>query len=218
MIGNKVRIKDCCICGEISEGSFPTDLQEIYQTSKRICIENPDFYVVPSVSPLVSGHTLIFVKDHITSMGDLPNSKLLDLSNIVKEVSDVLMFNFDIPLIFEHGARNIEDSACGINHAHIHVLPLENKNRKNILSRIKESYSVSEKGNLSKIIQSTEFNRSYLLYGDNIDEICISRNNHISSQHVRRIIASEIGLKHWDWRGLFGRIEFNNTLSAYSHK
>ena len=59
---------NCCICSEISSGKFPSKYYSFYPVNNRICLENEQFIVVPSISPIVEGHLLIFPKYHIKNL------------------------------------------------------------------------------------------------------------------------------------------------------
>jgi diadenosine tetraphosphate (Ap4A) HIT family hydrolase len=44
-------------------------------------------------------------------------------------------------LIFEHGAFPVNGNSCGVDHAHIHILPVEKTISKSIIESINKSYA-----------------------------------------------------------------------------
>lgn len=131
---NKLIIKnDCCICDEVKNGRLPSRFYNHYPIKNRICYETKNFIVVPSVSPLKIGHLLFFQKEHVTSLMKLNEVKINELKESILKYKN--LFKDDL-YFFEHGVGNITQMACGINHAHLHILPIDKGISENISNEI----------------------------------------------------------------------------------
>ena len=119
----------CCMCREIESGLAPPSIQERYSITHRVRLSNGSFAVLPTVSPLTAGHVLILPKRHVRQLAGLSASEMRELLTLVNSVSGLLAASYAPPYFFEHGPAAVNDSACGIVHAHLHLVPLGGVNR-----------------------------------------------------------------------------------------
>ena len=68
---------------------------------------------------------MIVPKQHVLSMAQLDIAVRQELECLLIEVSELIELRFSPPTLFEHGAaRPGTTFGCGIDHAHLHVVPL----------------------------------------------------------------------------------------------
>lgn len=175
-----------------------------------------DFAVLPTLSPLSAGHVLIVPRSHVTSMSSLTEPIRGELANC----ADILRSQLERPFgsqfyLFEHGTGPGEVK-CGVDHAHLHLLPLSAKAAARVNLRINEDFTAHYHGHLEDALAYAAQTRreSYVLYGSDVKSMRISLAAHIPSQYVRRLIAETLSRSHWDWKLLTGQEEFSATCQA----
>lgn len=215
MITNINLNNNCCICDEIKTGLLSTTLYKYYPIQNRFCFESKDFIVVPSVSPLNAGHILIFTKEHNSSMMSLSNPTKIQLFELVDQMYNNVQKHFGSPIIFEHGANDPADQGCGVNHAHIHILPLEASIRCEVMEEIKGSYLPDNWGNIQELLSGDNISSSYLLYGEDTDNMFFYNSGIIPSQSIRRIISAKLGKSQWNWKEYYGWRDFKDTYKTF---
>jgi len=109
--------------------------------------------------------------------------------------------------------------ACGVDHAHLHVLPLSGPTVSVVESSIECDFPANHTDCLAHVLSTAAQRkaRSYLLHGADLDSIRIAFNDRIPSQYVRRLVANVDRRTEWDWRLLNSRAEFLSTHEALNH-
>ncbi|MBZ5610322.1 MAG: HIT domain-containing protein [Acidobacteriia bacterium] len=137
------RTSQCCICAEIVTGEFPLNYRHAYPIDSRICLETKDFVVFPSVSPMSGGHVLLLPRVHVTRLADLPDGQCQQLRLCVDQATDRLRERFgQTCYLFEHGVAT-GGTACGIDHAHLHLLPLATNIAYSIEAQVEADFPTS---------------------------------------------------------------------------
>ena len=119
----------CCLCSQI-EGSSENDLIARMLPdapyARRVMLENDSFAVIPSIAPLVHGHSLVCPKVHVRSFAALDPGLYADYLDIKAKLRTALGHLYDAEVhIFEHGsARTGTRVLCTVDHAHMHFVPL----------------------------------------------------------------------------------------------
>lgn len=212
---SKKASKSCCICKEIETHYFPKEYRANYPIRNRLCFESQYFVVFPSISPLVAGHTLVFPKKHVKNLMQLCSHAHEDLCETVQQVSNLLSAHFGSLYTLEHGVGEDNGTACGINHAHLHFIPMKSEVAKRVNNRVRKLYSPDISGPFHEILNQKRQKGSYLLFGQNLDYIHIALNRDIPSQVMRKVIAEELGNEKWDWKQLYGWKNFQKTFSSF---
>ena len=108
---------DCRFCDIVSGGYKYSGVDAPFA-------ENDDFFAIASIGAFIEGWTLIVPKKHQLSMRDCYGN--LHLTSLVQDVTCRLNCQYGSIVTFEHGS-NVEGSAtaCGTDHAHLHLVPLE---------------------------------------------------------------------------------------------
>ena len=207
------KVADCCLCKEIETGVFPAEYAAVYGVDKRICFESDNFIVIPSVSPIAVGHTMLLPKQHYTSMMACPKEMKDEALTLINSLYANLSDRFGQLFLFEHGVGRLDDVACGINHAHLHFVPLGGCNYDAIINRIENILGECTDNTLRDFILSNQDKNAYLMYGVTPSDMSLVYSNVIPSQIVRSSFSHVLKHSEWNWRQLNGKDEFVETVS-----
>lgn len=85
------------------------------------CAENEEFYAFLDINPLKKGHTLVVPKREVDYIFDLEDDELGRMQIFAKKVAAAIKQVFP--------CRKVGQAVLGleVNHAHIHLIPLENE-------------------------------------------------------------------------------------------
>lgn len=172
------------------------------QTQSRIIFEQSGFVAMPTLGQLFKGSLLIFPKEHVERIADLPFS---DLENLISFVSNIEQATkpLGIPFLFEHGAKCTSKDGCGIYHAHLHLVPLPHGSQLNYLSILPLSICAND---MLHAFSQLKASSVYLFIRDTKNKIAFAKDEMLlpemrTSQFIRRRLTQIFGLpKHWDWR------------------
>lgn len=157
--------------------------------------ESESYIAISSIGAFIEGWTLIVPKKHVLSMREIyHDEEYQQFFNIVYNKINKI---YGKAIIFEHGS-SYEGSltACGTNHAHIHIVPIDSSVKREI-----QSFKSMEwkKRNISKLSMLNK-NTEYLYYYEMNEQISWTEINgylHIvtnpTSQFFRKILAMKIG-------------------------
>lgn len=110
---------ECRFChGLRVEAPPPTWIDEpIYETDS--------FVVLPSVGALVEGWMLVLPREHFINASCVATSLRNEFAQVVDHTISVVADEFGPPTVFEHGPSSDGSRlGCGVDHAHVHVVPL----------------------------------------------------------------------------------------------
>lgn len=166
--------------------------------ARRIMMESASFAVIPSLGPLVRGHSLICPREHLRSFAGLGWHGQAEFREIKARLSERLgqLYGGELTF-FEHGmAADGGRILCTVEHAHLHVLPLTS------------SFSLDEEGWIEfdgtlESLKQLSGGREYLCYesSDGVSRILTEPDREIGSQYMRRVIARGlVNAVHWNWR------------------
>jgi len=183
--------------------------------------ENEDFVVIASIGTIVAGWTLVVPKDHQCSMKLLYQKTTL--KNIANQVIPNLINAYGPLIAFEHGAnKNGSPTGCGIDHAHLHFVPL----KKSLIPELNASSFNWIKSSSSKI-SSRVSGKEYLFYTELSNETkwldpvgYLHILEHPVSQFFRLLIGKQIGKAELTDYRAFPHLEIakqtRNTLSEFA--
>ena len=85
------------------------------------CAENDKFYAFLDINPLAKGHTLVVPKHEVDYIFDLDDNELAEMTVFAKKVALAIGKAFP--------CRKVGMAVLGleVNHAHIHLVPLQNE-------------------------------------------------------------------------------------------
>lgn len=202
---------DCSFCAEnnfIINGNnlFTRYLADIFDQS-RFFFDNFIWNFMPTIGCFIEGYILAVNKLHYSSLYHCPledKGNLINEFDLIKRIySDVFKSKF---IFFEHGiVKENYQTACCVDHVHIHFIPFPKVLWDTMLSAYKFKYfPLSNLYDVDKVINDNDIS-SYLLFGD-IDEniyLIDASKNIYPSQFFRMIVfryyypEKENG---WDWR------------------
>ena len=192
---------DCVFCRELN-GSRKTNFARLYpEIGSRIIAQTDEFVAFPCIGQLTKGHFLITPRQHICTMAQSTLQRDSDFSKIsalILEVHNLLGFDPQESLYFEHGALDEKNGGCGIYHAHLHVLPssgfVDGKkffgaSKCFTTKTLEHSYSLAPTNKPYAVIGSAQ--HSYH---------CYELDNALPSQFLRKNVATTLNITNWDWR------------------
>jgi ATP adenylyltransferase len=195
---------ECCLCSQIAGEERNDLIARMLQGEpyvRRVMLESRSFAAIPSLGPLVSGHTLLCPKKHIRSFGNLELGLYDEYVVVKKELRRALSHQFDSDIhLFEHGMAATGDHIiCTTDHAHLHFVPLPCSCDVHGIAQlpwIKFDGSFKE---LTKLSQGLE----YILYEapNGVCHLLIAGERSFESQYMRKVLAQAIGRgENWNWR------------------
>lgn len=214
---------DCSICEEL-KGRTGTNLSSLLETKgirNAIFSSNDDFVIIPSIGPLIIGHSLLVTKNHECGIfTSINQQKLENMYSILKTFIKMFPLTNSISkptfLCFEHGTT-VKDPArvhCSTIHAHLHLVPLESAT----LKRINEDLKIRGFKNFStqKILQNAFFGDYIIVFqaneGDLMAECLSYQHDNIESQLLRKIIAHHLDIVEWNWQKSSNVEDLLNTI------
>lgn len=215
--------RDCSICSELT-GRHDHRLSKVLDAcaiDSSVMVRSHDFAAIPSLGPLVTGHSLIVTRSHESSVILYTGRKHLwqELEQILNDVKSIFEKNFGCSdfIAFEHGSVNDAAMLCSTNHAHLHVVPL----RPHDLPRIADRLNLEEGGiHLRDLPDICTTARDFIVYclftRDDPTRLwkVIQADTH-PSQYMRRELASAFGLDGWDWKLNPVSSVFRETIELY---
>lgn len=180
-----MHLRDNCRLCDLSAGNLK------YGNIDKPFMESDDYFAVVSIGAFIEGWTLIVPKKHQLSCApEFNKSKFL---SFVLQVKKKVESTYGPSIAFEHGASTEGSlTGCGIDHAHLHIVPFDKSLEKELKStNIKWTPYSSKESNGGQI------KGDYLLYVDSIknDSIggLIAQPATPISQYFRKILAQKCG-------------------------
>src|ERR1700674_1783452 len=114
-----VAMTQCSIC----LGFEARGLEEILN---QPFLESRNFVVLPSLGALVEGWLLLVPKTHVICMGELSDNLTAEMQELKSRIRETLQRAYGNVCAFEHGPSRAKTSlGCGVDHAHLHLVPAE---------------------------------------------------------------------------------------------
>jgi ATP adenylyltransferase len=184
----------CRFCDYLQTGSPGDDRWSvIYETEKLVA--------VPSIGALIDGWLLVVPKVHALSFGALRIDEIRTLVADVRRVADGWQRIFGPLLWFEHGpAVDRCAPGCGIDHAHLHLVPASDLDLLTGAKRMFPSLEFREVSGLEAARGLFRQRQSYLFLQTVTGGCWLASSADIPSQAFRRVIAAEQGRSaEFDW-------------------
>jgi diadenosine tetraphosphate (Ap4A) HIT family hydrolase len=178
----------------------------------RIVSVGKDFYIMPSLGPLVQDHALLVPRLHITASARLKPDALQEMVEIAEKWAAKTVEKNMSPLVFEHGTPSDDPAhgGCGICHCHLHLLAIQPHEAHDFYTKLEQF--LREKGyeiNVSELALWNNVNEladeAYLCVRLGTEKPKVFRFGHgvqLESQLMRKFVASKVvaGGVSWDWR------------------
>jgi diadenosine tetraphosphate (Ap4A) HIT family hydrolase len=199
----------CDFCDEFSSGQQNAYARRYgLRPASRILLDGP-FRVLPTLGQIAEGHLLIVPVPHLCAVADLPNGSLGELENLCQQVRSVLRGEYGECVFFEHGMREAGSGGCGIDHAHIHAVPVR---ADGVLDILMQEFQGSNVHSLVDMKTGLDQNSSYLFFEDASSQRHVFPVKHLPSQYMRKLVAESIGKSDWDWRKFGHEPELISTV------
>jgi len=203
----------CDFCDEFAGGQQNAYAQYYGKLRNRSILVTVRFRVVPTLGQLVEGHLLIVPTEHSCALADLPDDQIQELENLSQDLRGVLRSTYGQCVFFEHGIRTLGSGGCGIDHAHLHAVPLA---AEGVLPVLKDRFGGCGLQSLKEIRRAVPQDSSYLFFEDSSQRRHAFAVEHLPSQYLRKLIAQEIGKADWDWRQCGYEPELISTIERLS--
>lgn len=178
----------------------PLAQQHIQPWDKKIG-ESRFFIAIPSQGSLVPGWVLILPRRTIISMVEMNEDERCDYQIFVREVLERLEANFGPVTMFEHGASHTGSiMGCGVDHAHVHLVPLDFNLAKEAASDTSIGLTwceITEKMNLAERVRPGQH---YMTITIPTGRTFLSVGGAPTSQYLRKLIAARLDKgRRWDY-------------------
>jgi ATP adenylyltransferase len=90
----------------------------------KILWETEKFVAIPSLGSLVPGWILLVPKRQIANFSQLTKDETSELKVLLPEVACAVSHPSSKAFVFEHGGQIGSTLSCGVDQAHLHVVPL----------------------------------------------------------------------------------------------
>ena len=181
-----------------------------------------NFIAAPTLGSLVEGWVLVIPKRHTLSLSAIRSeTERQELNEFISRLSERIEKIWGLPpTIFEHGPSEAgEKIGCGINHAHLHLVPLSFSLRSAIEEADIHIFSKWQELSAGTIpTADLTQNRSYLYFREPDRVACIAFPNHDVSQYFRRVIANKIGIgRKFDYKAFSFEQHAHLTVEKLLH-
>ncbi len=164
-------------------------------------VDQTEFHLaLASYGALVDGWLLTVPRTHVVASADLSQAEWQSLIDFTSQVALNAEAAYGVrPVMFEHGPAFAGRSAgCGVDHAHLHVVPLDVDLRSLVAAlETNDAQATSWVPTNGRPLRS--FEDDYLWVSDRTGE-WVRHSGQASSQTLRRAIALHLGAARWDWK------------------
>lgn len=154
-------------------------------------------FAVPSYGALVDGWTIVFPRTHVLSLAELNAAEWDEYSRLIAFVRERIERTYGPAVLFEHGsAGSGRPAACGVDHAHMHVVPL----RLGLVDSVGSLLSLPPDA-WQPVAErvAAQAGMDYVFIEDATGR-WVTYQQWLPSQVVRQAIASRLGIIEWDWK------------------
>lgn len=203
-------MKHCEFCDEFSGGA-QNEFAKRYagHISNRSLFGNSHFQIVPTLGQIVEGHLLVVPTEHRCALADVPNQELRELETLCRRISSILTEKHGSCVFFEHGTRGERSGGCGIDHAHMHAVPVAAVGVLDVLTREFGGFAITDLADINEVVKRES---SYLFFEDGSASRHVFPVKELPSQYMRKLVSESIGKSDWDWRKCGREPELLSTL------
>ena len=210
---DEARFESCCFCLELLDGYSDDVVMRFGRPVRRLMWESEDFVVAPTLGQLAFGHLLVIPKVHTTSMCQIQESRLAQAERAISEVERSVAFELGDFVSFEHGMQNGGSGGCGIDHAHLHIVPIDRRIK--TMPRVANDWTqLSRVGWLEET--RTRVDSDYLYLRGQDGTRYVTPVEEVPSQFMRIWLSSQTDNPLWDWREYGFEPNLLRTLSWMS--
>ncbi len=166
-----------------------------------VLFETKSFAVIPSLGSLVPGWLLVVPKRRVLNCGMLTGEEQSELKELIQKLLEAQQRFTGRVFAFEHGPTYVGSlTGCGVDQAHIHLVPLEFDLVKAATATPGVIWDTSSYDNIVDGVNG--LGEEYVaIYDSQRGPGIVGRPIGQTSQWVRRVIAAELGhANDWDYR------------------
>lgn len=159
---------------------------------------NDGLAALASYGAFVPGWTLVVPPRHVSASSALTPAEWDALDSFTRQIQATVEERIGPAVVFEHGAASFNRSAgCGVDHAHLHVVPLDLDLRTAVAS-LGGEFAHYDWQPCDERPHSVD-ERDYIWLRDRSGG-WVHHTRSQPSQVVRRAIARVLGIEDWDWK------------------
>lgn len=182
----------------------------------RILKENKKALLLPAISPLGLNHLMILPKNHEPNCSSLINNDYEYFNDCLFYALSKFEKQSDYEtILFEHGVTSESTNGCGVNYAHIHLLPLKKKLIPELFGKLFLDHDFSSANGIRESYSNLNFTKEYLYIEVLNSNSLISIGNEFKSQFFRKFISGLQNDTYWDWNDYYNWDIFNKTISNF---
>jgi diadenosine tetraphosphate (Ap4A) HIT family hydrolase len=191
-------LKHCEFCDEFGGGAKNAFAGRYSgRISHRLLSSTSHFTILPTLGQIVEGHLLLVPTAHVCAVADLPYRWLEELEQLRQRVHSILTAEYGYCIFFEHGIRAEGSGGCGIDHAHLHAVPVA---ANGVLDVLRREFGGCAIHDFAGIKEAIEQESSYLFFEDSSASRYVFPVTELPSQYMRKLVADSIDKSDWDWR------------------
>lgn len=192
-------VNTCDFCKEFS-GNRDNAFHRCYgaELQDRTILATTSFRVIPSLGQLVEGHLLLVPELHYRALADMPFDLIIECCQLIDSVRHALDQAYGPCVLFEHGTRTHLGGGCGIEHAHLHAVPLDES--ADPFRCLVRQFPCKRTSGLEGIKSDISPESSYLYCENARSDRAVFAVDYLPSQYMRRVLAETLGTSEWDWR------------------
>jgi ATP adenylyltransferase len=157
-------------------------------------------FVVPSVGSLVEGWLLAVPQRHVVALVDLYPEERAQFAAVTTRFENVLRSRYGDIVLFEHGpAAEGRLAGCGVDHAHMHLVPTGVDLLKGA-AVVAPDLRFTRAQNLWDAEDAHNSGRDYVFLRDQAGDSWLAAAEASPSQLFRRVLARAMNLAEWDWK------------------
>lgn len=179
---------------------------------EQVIIGSTAGIVVPSVGAFVPGWVLAVPAQHVHSSAELVPSAAIAFAKLIDDARVLVERTYGRSVMFEHGAAGAGRTAgCGVNHAHVHVLPGRFDLRR-VIHELGDEFEAIRWYPCPRPSQQ-EASSDFIWVADSTGA-WVTRADRLPGQVVRRGLARCLGIDTWDWKADNRNENVTATLEA----
>jgi ATP adenylyltransferase len=212
---HNMALTTCSFCAKLQRNGLPDAANpwdhHVFTTAECVAM--------PTKGAMVPGWLLVSPRRHFLSIGAMDAPMLAEFSEFVKVVVSAVEDTFGPSVLFEHGpACGGNAVGCGVDHAHLHVVPTNFDLLQELNSIFPENLVWADANGLTATRDAASRGLSYLFFHSSATGSVIATHPAFKSQLFRRALASCLGRSNrFDWRDDPEIPNVDLTLSALGH-
>lgn len=162
-----------------------------------VVAQNEHFVAMPSLGSIVPGWMLLVPRRPMTTLSLMNSDERQSLEALRTEITERLAsYRASAIFAFEHGGHTRSVVSCGVDRAHLHLVPLDFDL---IEAARKHDLGWQPCVSVSALSEDVTSGREYL-FAESTDAALIGFPKAPTSQWFRRLIAQECGVEEWDYK------------------